>query len=183
MYNYLRIKIIKINIVQIRGVEGMKTVENEEKSKSIMDEIDQKMIQIFHEDGRKSYRSIAKQLNISVGTVHNRIEKLMKTGAIKRFSLVIDHEKLGYSLTTVIGVKVKGGVLKNWEDRTSYHKNVLCMYDVTGEFDAIIIARFKNTKELDSFIKSLLKETDVQRTYTQTVLNIVKEDLNDINML
>ncbi|HTX60702.1 MAG TPA: Lrp/AsnC ligand binding domain-containing protein, partial [Methanobacterium sp.] len=56
-------------------------------------------------------------------------------------------------------------------------------YDVTGEFDAILVTRFKDTKELDAFIKTLLKEPDVQRTYTQTVLNIVKEDLNEINML
>ncbi|NYB27559.1 MAG: Lrp/AsnC family transcriptional regulator [Methanobacteriaceae archaeon] len=157
--------------------------ESEEKGKSVIDDVDRKMIKIFHEDGRKSYRSIAKQLDISIGTVHNRIEKLIKSGIIKRFSPIIDHEKLGYSLTTIIGVKVKGGVLRNWEDRTAYHKNVLCMYDVTGEFDAILITRFKDTKELDNFIKSLLKEADVQRTYTQTVLNIVKEDLNEISML
>ena len=155
----------------------------DEKTKNIIDDVDRKMIKIFHEDGRKSYRSIAKQLDISKGTVHNRIEKLLKSGIIERFTPVIDHEKLGYSLTTIIGVKVKGGVLKNWENRTAYHKNVLCMYDVTGEFDAILITRFKDTKELDGFIKSLLKEPDVQRTYTQTVLNIVKEDLNEINML
>lgn len=157
--------------------------ESEEKGKSVIDDVDRKMIKIFHEDGRKSYRSIAKQLDISIGTVHNRIEKLIKSGIIKRFSPIIDHEKLGYSLTTIIGVKVKGGVLRNWEDRTAYHKNVLCMYDVTGEFDAILITRFKDTNELDNFIKSLLKEADVQRTYTQTVLNIVKEDLNEISML
>ncbi len=156
---------------------------SEEKGKSVIDDVDRKMIKIFHEDGRKSYRSIAKQLDISIGTVHNRIEKLLKSGIIKRFSPIIDHEKLGYSLTTIIGVKVKGGVLRNWEDRTAYHKNVLCMYDVTGEFDAILITRFKDTNELDNFIKSLLKEADVQRTYTQTVLNIVKEDLNEISML
>lgn len=161
----------------------MKMEELEEKNKTAIDDVDRKMIKIFHEDGRKSYRSIAKQLDISIGTVHNRIEKLIKYGVIERFSPVINHEKLGYSLTTIIGVKVKGGVLKNWEDRTAYHKNVLCMYDVTGEFDAILITRFKDTKELDEFIKSLLKEPDVQRTYTQTVLNIVKEDLNEIHML
>ena len=161
----------------------MKMEDSKDKNKTNIDDVDRKMIKIFHGDGRKSYRSIAKQLDISIGTVHNRIEKLIKSGIIKRFAPVIDHEKLGYSLTTIIGVKVKGGVLKNWEDRTAYHKNVLCMYDVTGEFDAILITRFKDTKELDGFIKQLLKEPDVQRTYTQTVLNIVKEDLNEINML
>jgi DNA-binding Lrp family transcriptional regulator len=140
-----------------------------------VDEIDRKIINLFQYDGRMSYRKIAKELDISIGTVHNRIDKLTKNGVIKKFTPVIDHKKLGYALTTVIGVRVKGGVLKNWEDRTAYHKNVLCVYDVTGEFDAILIARFKDTQELDQFVKGLLKEPDVQRTYTQTVLNIVKE--------
>jgi DNA-binding Lrp family transcriptional regulator len=152
-------------------------------SKMELDKLDRQIISLFHEDGRLSYRKIAKKLDISIGTVHNRMEKLTKKGVIKKFSPIIDHDKLGYSLTTIIGVRVKGGVLQNWEDKTAYNKNVLCMYDVTGEFDAIIIARFKDTSELDKFIKELLKEPDVQRTYTQTVLNIVKEDLSSIQMI
>ena len=42
----------------------------------------------------------------------------------------------------------------------------------------IIIAKFKNTFELNKFIKLLLNEENVIKTYTQTVLNIVKEELN-----
>jgi len=154
-----------------------------EKYIADIDETDKKILDLFNEDGRMSYRKISRRLDISIGTVHNRIEKLMSSGVIKKFAPVINHSKLGYNLTTVIGVKVKGGVLKNWEDKTAYHKNVLCMYDVTGEFDAILVARFKDTKQLDQFIKTLLKEPDVQRTYTQTVLNIVKEDLGSSRMI
>ena len=154
-----------------------------EKYIADIDETDKKILDLFNEDGRMSYRKISRRLDISIGTVHNRIEKLMSSGVIKKFAPVINHSKLGYDLTTVIGVKVKGGVLKNWEDKTAYHKNVLCMYDVTGEFDAILVARFKDTKQLDQFIKTLLKEPDVQRTYTQTVLNIVKEDVGSSRMI
>lgn len=157
----------------------------EDKSNNVVDidDTDRKIINLFNKDGRMSYRKIANNLNISIGTVHNRVEKLTKSGVIRKFAPVIDHNKLGYTLTTVIGVRVKGGLLKNWENRTAYHKNVLCMYDVTGEFDAIIIARFRDTQELDDFIKGLLKQPDVQRTYTQTVLNIVKEEINSGQIL
>ncbi|MDD3984592.1 MAG: Lrp/AsnC family transcriptional regulator [Methanobacterium sp.] len=148
-----------------------------------VDETDKKILNLFNEDGRMSYRKISRKLDISIGTVHNRIEKLMKSGIIKKFAPVIDHSKLGYAFTTIIGVRVKGGALRNWENKTSYNKNVLCMYDVTGEFDAIIVARFKDTSELDEFVKNLLKEPDVQRTYTQTVLNILKEDLGSTQIL
>ncbi|MBM4240870.1 MAG: Lrp/AsnC family transcriptional regulator [Euryarchaeota archaeon] len=148
-----------------------------------IDETDKKILNLLTQDGRMSYRKISKKLDVSVGTVHNRVEKLLKSGVIKKFVPVIDHGKLGYKLTTVIGVRVKGGLLRNWEDKTAYHKNVLGIYDVTGEFDAILIAKFEDTNELDKFIKRLLKEPDTQRTYTQTVLNIVKEDFSSTGML
>ncbi|MDI6702163.1 Lrp/AsnC family transcriptional regulator [Methanothermobacter wolfeii] len=148
-----------------------------------IDDIDRKIIDLLNEDGRMSYRNISRILDVSVGTVHNRVEKLVQKGVIKKFVPIIDHSKLGYKLTAIIGVKVKGGVLRNWETRTAYHKNVLAVYDVTGEFDAILIGKFKDTSELDSFIKGLLSEGDVQRTYTQTVLNIVKEDMTSSKMI
>ncbi len=147
-----------------------------------LDETDTKILELLSKDGRMYYRQISRELDISVGTVHNRVDKFIKTGIIKKFVPQIDHFKLGYKLTTIIGVRVKGGVLRNWENKTAYHKNVLGIYDVTGEFDAILLAKFRDTTELDLFIKELLKEPDVQRTYTQTVLNTVKEELDSTDI-
>lgn len=158
--------------------------EHDETTSNVkIDEVDKKILDLLNDDGRMSYRKIARNLDVSVGTVHNRVDKLIKAGVIEKFVPIINHSKLDYKLTTIIGVRVKGGVLRNWENRTAYHKNVLGVYDVTGEFDAILIAKFKDTSELDQFIKGLLKEPDVQRTYTQTVLNIVKEDYNQVKMI
>ena len=113
-----------------------------------------------------------------MGTIHNRVDKLTKYGIISKFVPVIDHEKLGYNLTAIIGVEIKGGTVGFLADKKEYKDNLLAVYDVTGQFDGIIIAKFKNTFELNYFIKQLLKEETVIRTYTQTVLNIVKEELN-----
>jgi len=149
----------------------------------ILDETDKKILEIINEDARTPYRQISRDLDISVGTVHNRVDKMIKTGAIKKFAPIMDHGKLGYTLTSIIGVRVKGGKLQNWENKTSFHKNVLGIYDVTGEYDAFLVAKFKDTEELDKFIKDLLKESGVERTYTQIVLNVVKEDMGTANML
>jgi len=158
---------------------------NKEKNDPVvvLDETDKKILEIINEDARTPYRQISRDLDISVGTVHNRVDKMIKTGAIKKFAPIMDHRKLGYDLTTIIGVRVKGGKFQNWESKTSFHKNVLGIYDVTGEYDAFLIAKFRDTNELDKFIKELLREPDVERTYTQTVLNIVKEDMGSANML
>lgn len=148
-----------------------------------LDDIDTKILKIINEDVRTSYRQISRDLDISVGTVHNRIDKMVKNGVIKKFSPVINHRKLGYVLTSIIGVRVKGGKLENWENKMTYNKNVVGIYDVTGEYDAFLIAKFRDTDELDTFIKDILKEPGVERTYTQTVLNVVKEDMGSANIL
>ncbi len=143
-----------------------------------MDDLDKQILGLLSEDGRKSYRKISRELGVSVGTVHNRVDKLTKTGIVNKFVPVIDHEKLGYTLTAIIGVEIKGGTIEELTYKEPYKDNLLAVYDVTGQFDAILIAKFKNTTELNKFIKLLLKEENVIRTYTQTVLNIVEEELN-----
>ncbi|MCQ2737197.1 MAG: Lrp/AsnC family transcriptional regulator [archaeon] len=148
-----------------------------------LDETDIKILKIINDDVRISYRQISRDLGISVGTVHNRIDKMLKSGVIEKFAPVLNHRKLGYQFTSIIGVKVNGGELESWENKTASNKNIVGIYDVTGEYDAILIAKFKDTDELDVFLKQLLKEPSIERTYTQTVLNVVKEDMGSANIL
>lgn len=143
-----------------------------------MDTLDKQILELLSDDGRKSYRKISRELGVSVGTIHNRVDKLTRSGIINKFVPVINHEKLGYTLTAIIGLEIKGGTVAFLTDKKEFKDNLLAVYDVTGQFDGIIIAKFKNTFELNKFIKLLLKEDNVTRTYTQTVLNIVKEELN-----
>ncbi|MGL6297695.1 MAG: Lrp/AsnC family transcriptional regulator, partial [Methanobacteriaceae archaeon] len=66
-----------------------------------LDSVDEKILELMNEDARTPYRKIARELNISVGTVHNRVEKLTKGGIVKKFAPVINHSALGYTLTTI----------------------------------------------------------------------------------
>lgn len=143
-----------------------------------MDDLDKKILELLSDDGRKSYRKISRELGVSVGTVHNRVDKLTKHGIITKFVPVINHEKLGYNLTAIIGLEIKGGTVDFLVENNVYQDNILAVYGVTGQFDGMVIAKFRNTKELDIFIKQLLNEETVIKTYTQTVLDIVKEELN-----
>ena len=53
---------------------------------------------------------------------------------------------------------------------------VISIYDVTGDYDIAVIARFKDRSSLNNFIKSALKMPHVTKTVTNVVLNVVKED-------
>lgn len=157
----------------------MDNIGNYENSPEVsMDVLDEQILGLLSKDGRKSYRKISRELGVSVGTIHNRVDKLTKSGIINKFVPVIDHEKLGYNLTAIIGLELKGGTISSIIDKDQFKNNVLAVYDVTGQFDSIMIAKFKDTFELNNFIKLLLVEEPVVKTYTHTVLNIVKEELN-----
>lgn len=51
---------------------------NENKDFIKLDDIDVSILKIINEDVRTSYRQISRSLDVSVGTVHNRIDKWLK---------------------------------------------------------------------------------------------------------
>ncbi len=140
-----------------------------------IDDLDIKVIRELQVDARRSYREIGENLGVAEGTVYNRINKLIRMGVIKKFIPDIDFSKLGYDLIAVIGLAVEGKYLRDVEAKIAREKNVSAMYDVTGEFDAVVVGKFRNRGELDKFVKKLLSTPHVKRTYTMLVLNVVKE--------
>jgi len=142
---------------------------------SKIDDLDLKLIKELQYDGRKSFREIAEKLDVAEGTVYNRITKLKEQGIIRNFIVDIDYSRLGYDLTVVIGVKAKGGHLQEIEKKIAQEENITAVYDVTGEYDAIVVAKFPDRDALNKLVKKLNGIEDVDRTYTMLVLNVVKE--------
>ncbi|MFA6318404.1 MAG: Lrp/AsnC family transcriptional regulator [Elusimicrobiota bacterium] len=127
-------------------------------------------------DARASYRELAKKLGVSAGTVIAKVRELEERGVIRGYAAVLDHEKLGYGLAVVMDITVSKGKLVEMEKHIASRPNVLAVYDVTGQTDAVVIAKFKSREELSRFTKSILALPFVERTNTHFVLSIMKED-------
>ncbi len=141
-----------------------------------LDETDVKILKSLTADARLSSRQVAKQCNVSVGTVLARMKKLENEGVVKGYSALLDQEKLGYALTVVTEITVAKGRLLEVENEIARLPNVCCVYDVTGLVDAVIIAKFKSREELGKFTKRVLALPYVERTNTHVVLTTIKED-------
>jgi DNA-binding Lrp family transcriptional regulator len=146
-----------------------------------MDETDVKILTKLLGDARLSYRKIAQEIGVSPPTVLTRVEKLERENIIKFYSAVLDHEKLGYDLTAIIEVTAVKGKIAEVEKHIAKLSNVCAVYDITGLTDMMIIAKFKNRKELSNFVKKDLSMPYVERTNTHVVLLAVKEDFRFIN--
>jgi len=142
-----------------------------------IDDVDITILREIQEDFRTSYRDMAKKLDLSVGTVHNRIKKLTEMGVIRKFTAVLDPEKLGFELTAIILMKVEGSHILEIEEALGRYRSVIAVYDTTGDFDIVIISKFRTREELNNFIKEILKMQHVKSTVTSIALNVVKEDM------
>ena len=142
----------------------------------MIDETDVKILKKLLTDARSSYRKIAFEIGVSPPTVLNRISKLEMDNTIKSYSAVIDHVKLGFDLTAVIEITAVKNKIIEVEKHISKLPNVCAVYDITGLTDMIIVAKFKNRRELSNFVKNDISSPYIERTNTHIVLITVKED-------
>ena len=141
----------------------------------MLDEIDKKIIKVLQDDARTSLRKISKLVKVSLGTVSNRVKRMERNGVIKGYSVILDPDQIGWELNVVIGLRIQKGRLIEIQERIAEDSRVHGVYDVTGDFDSMIIARAKNRKDLDDLSKNVLSIDGVERSITHLVLNTVKE--------
>lgn len=74
---------------------------------SIIDEKDEKILEILKQDSRTPYTEIASELDFSEATVRKRIDKMKEEGVIERFTIELDPANLGYHMVTFLGLDVE----------------------------------------------------------------------------
>ena len=141
----------------------------------MIDDTDRKIIHVLQKDGRASLRKISEEVGVALGTVSNRVNRMEHNGIITGYSVSLDPEKVGWSLNVVIGLRIEKGRLIEIQEKISRDYRVCGVYDVTGDYDSMIIARAKDREDLDDLIKNVMSVDGIERSLTQLVLNTVKE--------
>jgi Lrp/AsnC family transcriptional regulator, regulator for asnA, asnC and gidA len=142
----------------------------------IVDETAKKVLEQFLKDSRQSFREVARKIGVSSGTVANRVKELEEEGIIKRYTTQLNYEKLGYELTAITEIIVSEGMMIEVGNEISKIKETIGVYNVTGDSDILVIAKFRSRQDLSDFTKTILKMPYVVRTKTHVVLNTLKED-------
>lgn len=140
------------------------------------DNLDIKIIESLSEDGRKSLRSVAEELDVSVTTVSNHLDEMQEEGIIRGFKPVLNYPELGYTVTCALMIKAEGDSIRELVDELEEEDSLIYVYEVTGDFDVIAVGKFRNTERMNDMIKKLLNSPTVKETNTNVVLSTVKED-------
>lgn len=130
-----------------------------------IDKTDRKILSFLVQDGKIPYTEIAKKLEVSHGTIHQRVKKLERSGVIQKTSIVIDYRKLGYKLICYVGIQVSNGQyidsiciqLKNIPQITVAHIT-------TGQFNIQCKIRCMDTEHAKNIIQRIHSLKGVMRT-------------------
>jgi len=142
----------------------------------MIDDTDRKILTVLLTDARTSLRSIAEQVGVALGTVSNRVKRMEELGVIRGYQVQIDADKVGWNMTVLCGLRIEKGQLMEVQRRIAEDERVFGIYDVTGEFDSMVLARVRNRAHLDDLSKTILSSEGIIRTVTHVVLNTVKQD-------
>ena len=138
--------------------------------------LDAKLVNALLGDGRASLRSLAEELDVSVTTISNHLSDLEEQGVIQGYSPIVDYDALEYDVTAIIQLKVEGNALPDITETLKEHRQMISVYDVTGDYDVIAVGKFRDTDGMNDQIKALLTDPDIKESNTSVVLNAVTEN-------
>jgi DNA-binding Lrp family transcriptional regulator len=142
----------------------------------MIDELDKKIVRVMNANARKSFRELAKDVGTSVTAVIHTVKKLEALGAIKGYIPLVDATYFGLDLSAAIALKISQGKLLEAQEKIAEDPHVAAVYDITGEWDSLVIAHFRGRDDLNKFLKRLNAMKYIDRTVTHIVLNTVKDE-------
>jgi len=128
-----------------------------------MDKIDLQIISYLGENGRISYREIARRIGISEGTIRQRLRKLLENDNL-RVTAQINIESLPEVFLAFVGVKIDGRRLTECAAQVEKLSSVITTMIVTGRYDLFAVILVNSHKTLVEFVTDHLSRIPGIRT-------------------
>ncbi len=145
----------------------------------MLDELAQMIIGELQEDARQSFREIGRKLDVSEGTIRNRVKHLVSSGAM-RIGAIVNPEQLGLNFMCIVCMEVKVGSAEAVEERLIKSPNVYFLSGCTGNYDIIGLFVFHSPAEFDKFVKNVIANIpEILRTSTFVVMHVSRSPWKD----
>ena len=132
-----------------------------------IDNIDLKILNVLSKNAKMPYTEVAKKVFVSGGTVHVRMRKLEKMGVVRGTKLDIDYDKLGYNISSYMGIYLEKSFL--YKDTVKSLKKIpeiVEIHAITGQYTIFIKIICKDTSHFRNFLDTVHKVKGITRTET-----------------
>lgn len=156
-----------------------------------LDDLDRQLLALLMEDAKRPYTDLAKQLYVSGGTIHVRMNKLIEAGIVKGQTLVVDPTALGYDITSFLGVYLhQSSMYDEVSANLRQIPEIVAAHYTTGVYSIFIKVICRDTDHLRHVLQKIQEIGGIQRTETFLALEesinrplqlLTNEELKELN--
>ena len=149
----------------------------------VLDKLDFEILSFLQEDGRMSFTVIADKLNVSIGTIRTRFNKLIDDGTVNIIGRV-DPDKVGFRCYAHIAVFVRPATLKEKvAQKISKLPEVSFLAMTSGDYDLEVDVMCRDNNHLVDFVNDISKIEGVHQTKTTIYFKVYKYAQPDLKLL
>ena len=149
------------------------TIRDKTEEKHLYDALDRELIGLLRKDGRAPVSKLADILKVSRGTVQNRLDRLLESGAILGFTVRVrdDHDLQairGIMMIEVVG-KSTGEVIRKLRGLPELHT----LHTTNGAWDLAVEIRTTSLPDFDRVLRHVRMIDGVSRSETSLLLSSI----------
>jgi Lrp/AsnC family transcriptional regulator for asnA, asnC and gidA len=142
-----------------------------------LDDVDLQIIDILSKDSSIPFVEIAKQIGISDATVHLRVRTLTDEGVIRKFTLSLNYDLLGYDHLVFAGINIRSGFADQVTEELSNIEEILEIHEMHNTFDLFLKIRAKDLNHVRDIVESRIRKLPhILETELMTILKTSKEE-------
>ena len=143
-----------------------------------IDDIDKRILNLLQADATLPLKYIAEKVHASVATCQRRIQMMNETGVITRQVVIVNPTELGFDLTAFVLIEMEkqnNALQDGFERLMNRIPNVMSCYEISGDYDFLLLVHAKNMAEYHRFTRdNLTYDNNVRRFKSQFVMNFSK---------
>lgn len=133
-----------------------------------LDRLDLQILDILQQDASLSVRELADRVHSSPATCQRRIAQLRGSGILLKEVAIVDRLRVGRPLTVFVSVeldKQNDALLRSFEKKMSAEPDVMACYEVSGEFDFLLIVNSASMEKYHAFTREVFTSTNNVRNF------------------
>jgi len=143
-----------------------------------IDDLDVKILSELAKDASISVSRLSKKINVNASVVYSRIKRLVKKGLIKKFTILINDEAMGFNVKALTGINMDSKLRDNVLNELFKIPEVREVSEVTGRFDIIVTMNAHSLDEMHQIISEKIGRIEgVQKTETFIEMRKTVRDL------
>ena len=139
-----------------------------------MDTLDQNLLGLLRADARMSVATLAKKLDVSRGTIDNRIRKLEERGVIRGYTVRLRPEVETEDIVAWMSIAVEGHETRKIVSLLMGEPSVAGLHDTNGRWDLLAELRVPTIDQLSEVLDRLRTLKGIAATETSIHLKTFK---------